>query len=100
MLVGSYVTAWYVAWSLPVLALVWRSRLAWLAVVHAALLQLATLPGTRPRLQADLYGVVLPVVEVALVLALAGTAVRRGARPSSPEGARPPGRPDPATAGR
>lgn len=70
MLLGSYVTAWYVAWSLPVLALAWRWRLAWVAVAHAALLQLATLPGTRPRAQADLYGVAIPVLEVAVVVGL------------------------------
>jgi hypothetical protein len=99
MLLGSYVTAWYIAWSLPALALVWRSRLAWLAVAHAALLQLATLPGTRPRVQADLYGVVLPAVGVAVVVALVAISLRPR-RPTAREAARPRGRPDPATAGR
>lgn len=42
---GAYVLAWYVAWSLPVLALIWRSRTALVAFAHASWLALAYLNG-------------------------------------------------------
>src|SRR5439155_22873304 len=44
LLLGQYVLPWYVAWELPALALVWRSRLAMLAAAQAALLGLAYVP--------------------------------------------------------
>ena len=71
LLLGTYVVAWYLAWGLPVLVLLWRWRVAWLALAHAALLQLATarppVQGPDPRsagvarLQGDLYEVVAPL---------------------------------------
>lgn len=88
MLLGSYVTPWYVAWSLPVLALCWRSRLAWVAVGHAGLLLLTSMPRRIPDgepfrgVVVWLYGAGIPLVEVVLVGALAWASWRalRGLR--------------------
>jgi hypothetical protein len=41
LLAGAYVLPWYSAWCLPVLALAWRSRVAVLAAVQAALISIA-----------------------------------------------------------
>jgi hypothetical protein len=38
---AAYVLPWYVAWALPVLALVWRSLVATVAALHSAVLTLA-----------------------------------------------------------
>ncbi len=81
LLVGTYVLPWYLAWGLPVLAVVWRWRIGWLVLIQAAVLQLAT---ARPpsaavadplsvgsplgRFQLDLYTVGAPLLEVALVV--------------------------------
>jgi hypothetical protein len=82
MLLSSYVAPWYIGWTLPLLALRWRSPLAWLATAHAGLLML-TLTGV-PLPAANLlkstlrhlYTGVLPVVEVLVVLALVIVTVR------------------------
>ncbi len=44
LLTAQYVLPWYVAWGLPTLALVWRSRLALLAAAQAAVLALSYVP--------------------------------------------------------
>lgn len=87
LLVGSYVLPWYLAWALPVLAIAWRWRVAWLAVGHAALLQLATArppvqgpDGRSPlvvRIQSDLYEVVAPLSAAAAVIVLTMAMIRR-----------------------
>ena len=41
LLAGAYVLPWYSAWSLPVLALVWHSRVAVLAAAQAALISVS-----------------------------------------------------------
>jgi alpha-1,6-mannosyltransferase len=41
LLAAAYVLPWYAAWGLPVFALVWRSRLARLTALHAAILVVA-----------------------------------------------------------
>ncbi len=92
LLVGTYVLPWYLAWGLPVLAVVWRWRIGWLVLVQAAVLQLAT---ARPpsaavadplsvgsplgRFQLDLYTVGAPLLEVVLVLIVIVAVVRRQA---------------------
>jgi hypothetical protein len=92
MLAGAYVLPWYVFWGLPVLALCWRSPLAWVAAAHAAVLLLAQLPdltlldNVRPlfietplqRLRLDAYVVWLPIVEVAVIAALVVASLRGG----------------------
>jgi hypothetical protein len=82
MVLGSYVAPWYAAWSLPLLALCWRSPLAWLAVGHAALLLLVSRPGPlaehallRPVFS-QTASAVIPVVEIAIVVALVVVATR------------------------
>ncbi|MHB8671634.1 MAG: glycosyltransferase 87 family protein, partial [Acidimicrobiales bacterium] len=49
VLLGAYVLPWYLVWGLPVMALAWRSRLTWLALLHGAVLMFAYLP--NPRLE-------------------------------------------------
>jgi hypothetical protein len=98
LLLGTYVVPWYLAWGLPVLVLAWRWRVAWVALVHAALLQLATarppVQGPDPRspavarLQGDLYEVVVPLLAAVATVLLVGAMVRRlrGAPPPADEG--------------
>jgi hypothetical protein len=96
LLVGTYVVPWYVAWGLPVLVLVWRWPVAWLAVAHAALLQLATarppVQGPDPRsptvarLQTDLYEVVAPSFVAVATVVLVVAMVRRLRRAAPGEG--------------
>jgi len=81
LLVGTYVLPWYLAWGVPVLAVIWRWRVAWLVMAQAAVLQLATArPPTSAvsdplsmgsavgRFQLDLYTVGAPLLEVTLVV--------------------------------
>ncbi len=81
MLGAMYVYAWYVAWALPVLALVWDSRLAWLVLGHAGILQIVALPDPRlyvhdplriltplQRLQLDAYWVWMPLLTLGLLV--------------------------------
>lgn len=87
LLLGTYVVPWYLAWGLPVLVLAWRWPVAWVAVAHAALLQLATarppVQGPDPRspgvarLQTDLYEVVAPLFAAVATVVLAAAMVRR-----------------------
>jgi hypothetical protein len=82
MLLGSYVAPWYVAWSLPLLALGWRSPLSWVAAGHAGLLLLVSRPGPldegsffRP-VYSQLTSAVIPIVEIVIVVVLVVLAVR------------------------
>jgi len=81
LLVGTYVLPWYLAWGLPVLAVVWRWRIGWLVLLQAAVLQLATARSPSAavadplsvgsplgRFQLDLYTVGAPLLEVTLVV--------------------------------
>jgi len=47
LLLGFYVLPWYLMWGLPVLALAWRSKFTWVAVLHGALLHFAYVPDPR-----------------------------------------------------
>ena len=89
---AQYVLPWYVAWGLPVLALVWRSRLAFLAALQAALLALAYVPvrGTAGTSRIY-YGTVVPACFVAglivlVVLAARQDGIERGATLSAVRG--------------
>jgi hypothetical protein len=111
MLVGTHILPWYVAWSLPALAICWRWPWGWLAVAQAGLLQLATIPhpgGGTPglplgtpveRFQLDLYAAWIPMLEALAVLAIVVLTIRRrscrssDATPSVNDGA------DPTTSG-
>ena len=98
MLVGAYVLPWYLAWSLPALALCWWRGVGWLAAAQAALMQLTTLPtrGVSPfsrpaaaldplqRLQLDVYRGVLPLLQVLAAVALVALAFRRRAPVAGP----------------
>jgi hypothetical protein len=91
---GAYILPWYMVWGLPVLALVWRTRMAWLAVGLAMVLELAYVPDDRrigvmkspaihtflQRVQIDLRVVGLPLVELAAVIALLVWSARRASR--------------------
>jgi hypothetical protein len=103
LLVGTYVLPWYLAWGLPVLAVVWRWRVGWLVMAQAAILQLATAraPTTGApdalatgsavgRLQLDLYTVGAPMLELALIVILIVALVRSSTAgsPTSVEAAR------------
>ena len=79
MLLGAYVLPWYLAWSLPVLALTWRWPLTWLAVAQAGILQLTTVtgaPGQSRAFQHSVYGFWLPALEAIVVVVLVVTARR------------------------
>jgi alpha-1,6-mannosyltransferase len=81
-LLGAYVLPWYLAWSLPALALCWRWPLAWLAVAQAGILQVTTVaggPGQSQAFQESVYGFWLPLLEVVVVVALVVTSLRAGA---------------------
>jgi len=88
LLTAQYVLPWYVAWGLPVLALVWRSRLATLAAVQAALLALAYVPlrGTGGVWRVY-YAAIVPAGFVAGLIVLVALAARqpvpRGPAPHS-----------------
>jgi hypothetical protein len=92
---GAYILPWYIVWGVPVLALVWQTRMAWLAVALAFFLELAYVPDDRrigifkepqihtwlQRAQADLRVVGVPILELTAIVALvvwsAGRAQRR-----------------------
>jgi hypothetical protein len=79
MLLGAYVLPWYLAWSLPAVALTWRWPLAWLAVAQAGILQLTTVtgaPGQSRAFQHSVYGFWLPVLEAIAIVVLVVTSVR------------------------
>jgi len=84
-LLGPYVLPWYVFWGLPVFAPAWRSGLTWLALLHGAVLHLAYVPDPEihgqpldplflrsplQRFQLDLFQVWVPLLEVAIIVAV------------------------------
>jgi hypothetical protein len=103
-LLGAYVLPWYVFWGLPALLVAWRSRLTWLALLHGAVLHLAYVPDPKihgqklpklfllsplQRLQLDLFQVWVPIVEVAIIIAVVVISLPRPRRwtqraPSAP----------------
>ena len=96
LLGAAYVLPWYAGWVLPVLALAWRSRLALVAQLQAAVLLLIYVdrPGVRSIAFHDVVGTfathVVPVLEVALLIAMVVLSARRlfeGRRASSRAGA-------------
>jgi hypothetical protein len=99
LLVGTYVLPWYLAWGLPVLAVVWRWRVGWLVMVQAAVLQLATarvptsaagdplsVGSSVGRFQLDLYTLGVPLMEVALVVVVIVAVLRRPVGPRRGDG--------------
>ena len=99
VLVGFYVLPWYVFWGLPALLIAWRSKLTWLALLYGAVLHLVYVPDPLVRgrpldrhvwtplqnFQLDLFHVWVPLVEIAVVVAVVVTSVRRrrsGAQPT------------------
>jgi Glycosyltransferase family 87 len=96
-LLGPYVLPWYLAWGAFVLAIHWRSSLAWLAMAQATLLTLAYVPdryghlsgllsvdGLVERVQTVLRDSALPVLEVAAVVALLVVSARSALRRAEP----------------
>jgi hypothetical protein len=85
LLSAQYVLPWYAAWGLPVLAIVWRSTLAWIGMLQAALLDLAYVPARGTGgLSRVYYGAVVPaalVVAIVAVLAIARRETRRHGQP-------------------
>ena len=84
-LLGPYVLPWYVFWGLGAFALAWRSRLTWLALFHGAVLHLAYVPDPEihgqpldrlflrsplQRFQLDLFQMWVPLLELAIILAV------------------------------
>ncbi len=84
-LLGAYVLPWYVFWGLAPLALAWRSRLTWLALLHGAVLHLAYVPDPEirgqpldplfirtplQRLQLDFFQMWVPLLELCLIAAV------------------------------
>ncbi len=84
LLGAQYVLPWYVAWGLPVLALMWRSGLTALAAVQAALLELAY---AADRGTAGLFHVyyawLVPLCSLAGIVVLVSLAARTR-RPGEP----------------
>jgi hypothetical protein len=83
LLGAAYVLPWYAGWGLPVLALAWRSRLALVAQLQAAVLLLVYVdrPGVRSPVFHDVVGGfathVVPVVEGVVLVALVVVSTRR-----------------------
>jgi alpha-1,6-mannosyltransferase len=83
LLGAAYVLPWYAGWALPVLALAWRSRLALVAQLQAAVLLLIYIdrPGVHSAALHDVVGTVathvVPVLEAALLVALVVLSARR-----------------------
>jgi len=96
LLGASYVLPWYSTWTLPLLALAWRSRVSVVATVQATVLALAY---TAPLVTGGLFAVyaqdVVPIVSVVALAYLVASARRRrltepvGVAPAPAEGARP-----------
>lgn len=96
--VGANFLPWYWAWGLPVLALVMRSRLTWIALVQGALLELAMFPvavgagglSMLERVQVWTRDVVLPVFALVVLVGLLVYRPRRHGSDAVPnEEARP-----------
>ena len=91
---GAYILPWYMVWALPLLALVWKTRMAWLAVALAFFLELAYVTDERRsgvfkepevntllhRIQNDLRTVGVPLLALFAVIALVVWSVRRAGR--------------------
>jgi hypothetical protein len=95
LLLGFYVLPWYLAWGLPTLALAWRSKFTWIALLHGALLHLAYVPDPREfpplgsgkiplttveHLRFDFTVYWLPAIELLLVIAIVVSSLRRHPR--------------------
>jgi hypothetical protein len=106
LLLGFYVLPWYLAWGLPVLALAWRSKFTWIALLHGALLHLAYVPDPREfpplgfgklpltaveHIRYDFTVYWLPAFELLVVIAIVVSSLRRPRRlPPGPPMPRPP----------
>ena len=83
LLGAAYMLPWYAGWAIPVLALAWRSRVALAAALQAAALVLVYVdrPGVHSPLLHNVVGTiathVMPVLEVAALVALVTVSVRR-----------------------
>ncbi len=91
---GAYILPWYMVWGLPLLALAWHTRMAVLAVALDFVLELAYVPDGRrigllrgpaihtwiQRVQTDTRVVVVPLLELAAVVALVVWSARRAGR--------------------
>ena len=83
LLAAAYVLPWYAGWTIPVLALAWRSRLTMLALAQAAILLVVYV--NRPGLDPDSLhhalaltaGRAVPLLELVAVAALVVVSVRR-----------------------
>jgi hypothetical protein len=95
LLLGFYVLPWYLAWGLPTLALAWRSKFTWIALLHGGLLHLAYVPDPREfpplgsgkiplttveHLRFDFTVYWLPAIELLLVIAIVVSSLRRRPR--------------------
>ncbi|MBV9039740.1 MAG: hypothetical protein JOZ68_01970 [Acidimicrobiia bacterium] len=84
-ILGPYVLPWYVFWGLGAFALAWRSRFTWLALFHGAVLHLAYVPDPEvhgqavdrlflrsplQRFQLDLFQMWVPLLELAIIIAV------------------------------
>lgn len=84
VVLAAYIFPWYMVWCLPVVALMWRSRIAWLAVGIALANEMAYVPDTRPigllkqppvqsllqRMQLDFRTFALPLLSLVALAAL------------------------------
>jgi alpha-1,6-mannosyltransferase len=83
LLGAAYVLPWYTGWTLPVLALAWRSRVALVAQVQAAVLVVIYVdrPGVHSALLHDVVGTiathVVPALEAAVLIGLVAVSARR-----------------------
>ena len=98
LIAGAFVLPWYSAWSMPLVALVWRSRVAALAVGQAALVSIAF---AAPVILGPIFqAYALDFVPLVLFLALAylaWSAARGRLRLPVGRSVPRPHRPDPAT---
>jgi hypothetical protein len=98
---GAYIFPWYLVWGVPVLALAWRSRMAWLAIALAGALELGFVPDERriglnkapavhtllQRAQLDFRIYVVPLISLAAVVALVVWSARGAGRVELERGA-------------
>jgi alpha-1,6-mannosyltransferase len=77
-LLGTYVVPWYSAWTLPALALSWRSGIALLTVAHSFALVVLVLPGLDRELPVirDFLETAVPVAELLAAVAIVFVSVR------------------------
>jgi hypothetical protein len=84
LLGASYVLPWYVAWGLPLLALVWNSRVAVVAAAQSALIALAyVMPAVSNRGVFEVFAVAIVPTLTLCALVYISVSARRGllARP-------------------